>query len=130
MTRFILIAKKIFFSIVILLLFIDAANVVDLFTLSDVVHFEGDEPDSSDIDFANSTVPNSNGNLALSVISQPINKGNKSKDLIYDQDSPSVLNDLKKECENIFTIHPPKFCIQQSTAQIKPLYIENCQLQI
>jgi hypothetical protein len=130
MTKFILITKKIFFLIIILLLFIDAANVVDLFSVSDVIHFEGDEPDSSDFYFANSTVPDSNVNFALSLISLPINKGNKSKDLIYDQDSPSVINELKKECDNNFTIGSPKIFIQQSTKQTKPLYIENCQLQI
>jgi len=120
--------KLISHLLVLLFLFIDAANFVDLVSHSTVVHFEGDSPDSSDTSINFHTQPHSH---QYNLINSSKNSRNqKGHDFIFDQDSPSVINDLEQECVNIFLISKSREISFENLTRAKPLYIENCRLQI
>jgi len=130
MKRFYKTGKFILHMFVLLFLFADAANLLDLFTDSTVIHFEGDSPDSSDDDSAilNSSVPfNGPSEMALP---RSADQKQAHKDLIFDQDSPSIVHEILKDCQNIFTLSKAKNRTRESQTKSKPLYIEYCQLQI
>ncbi len=116
--------------------FIDAANIVDLFSDTEVIHFEEGNPDSfaypgsgeviyqAQLNSIHNSFPTTNFG------SHAKKKSTLPKLLIYDQDSPSVVHDFKKEEESIFKFEPSDYVIPETQSISKTIYIENCQLQI
>jgi hypothetical protein len=126
MKRFYKSGKFILHLFVLFFLFADAANLLDLFTDSTVIHFEGDSPDSTDDD---SAILNSSAPCEMAFPKSADQKQTR-KDLIFDQDSPSIVHEILKDCQNIFTLNKSKNTTPESQTKNKPLYIEYCQLQI
>ncbi len=109
---------------------------MDLFSDTEVVHYEEGNPDTSD--YVASGVPvnqlqtNSfhNSFTKTNFVSHTKKKSTFSKLLIYDQDSPSVVHDIQKEKESTFKFEPIDLTVPETKTISKIIYIENCQLQI
>lgn len=106
-------------------MFIDAANIVDLFTSSTVVHFDGDSPEISD------QINSFTSNPLENTISKSRNKKNdSSQEFIYDQDSPSVFFDTAEKCINLIPFHEEQNTSFIDFSNSKDIYLQNRRLQI
>ncbi len=115
--------------IVLCFLFIDAANIVDIISDTNVIHFEDDSFDSPEAAMINPEAKSFSQPLTFSGHSKSSNR-RYGHDYIFDQDSPSVINDVKEEFENHFSIDKSKDISFENPTIAKPIYIENCRLQI
>ncbi|MEW5844265.1 MAG: hypothetical protein AB1775_13475, partial [Bacteroidota bacterium] len=92
--------------------FIDAANIVDLFSDTEVIHFDEGSPDSSDYVYSSAALyqhkinSSYNSSSKTNFSSHARKKSSLPKLLIYDQDSPSVVQDVQAEEVSIATFEP------------------------
>ncbi len=132
---FVKVVKSFLLILFLVFAFIDAANIVDLFSNSEVIHFDEGNPGPdygvSNIAFSSVKINSSQNSLsAANFGSQAKRKSSFPKLLIYDQDSPSVLYSVQIKEESIASSEPPDYTILLDKTISKTIYIENCRLQI
>lgn len=119
-----------------LFVFIDAANIADLFSDTEVVHYKEGNPDSLDYVSYGAAVyqlaSNSFQNLSSKTYfgSHTKKKLSPPKLLIFDQDSPSVVHDIQADEKSISSIAPSDYTVPSDQTVSRVIYIEDCRLQI
>lgn len=116
--------------------FIDAANIVDLFSNTEVVHYEEGSPSNPDLFGLSTTSFSTNVCNSLNSFSKTNlqrhskKKSSFSKLLIFDQDSPSVIHEVESQDQSIANIEPSNQTKPLDHIISTSLYINNCSLQI